>query len=284
MKKLKITAGAKTDIGNVKKVNQDAILCKIESIDESEFGLFVVCDGLGGLDCGEIASKKTVEYFEEWWNTKLKLIIRSKNNEKLIRLYLEEVLIKSNNELMKLSTEMNSKLGTTASALFIFNNNYYIVHIGDSRIYEVNSRLAQLTEDHSQYEMLRKQGIKNLDSVKRNVLTQCIGVNEELDILYKKGKISKDTNFLICSDGFHNKMEVKSVINKLKESSKNIKSEELQSICKALIHEVKEKGERDNITAIIVNIKYRKKKRACILISVICLLYLIIVISGVLFN
>ena len=278
MKKFKITVGAKTDIGNVKQVNQDALLCKIGSMNNNEFGLFVVCDGLGGLEYGEVASKKTTEYFEEWWNTNIKTILKTNDSEKLIRESLEEVLIKSNREIIQLSNEINSKIGTTASVLFILNKNYYIVHIGDSRIYEINKNMIQLTEDHSQYEMLRKQGIKNLQNVKKNVLTQCIGVNDKLDIFYKKGKISKNTNFLICSDGLHNKMDKESVINKFNnKNSKNFRTKDLQEICEKLIDEVKEKKERDNITAIAINVRQKSNKRknsflpGAILVASLCL-------------
>lgn len=278
MKKFKITVGAKTDIGNVKQVNQDALLCKIGSMNNNEFGLFVVCDGLGGLEYGEVASKKTTEYFEEWWNTNIKTILQTNDSEKLIRESLEEVLIKSNREIIQLSNEINSKIGTTASVLFILNKNYYILHIGDSRIYEINKNMIQLTEDHSQYEMLRKQGIKNLQNVKKNVLTQCIGVNDKLDIFYKKGKISKNTNFLICSDGLHNKMDKESVINKFNnKNSKNFRTKDLQEICEKLIDEVKEKKERDNITAIAINVRQKRNKRknnflpGAILVASLCL-------------
>ena len=278
MKKFKITVGSKTDIGNVKQVNQDALLCKIGSMNNNEFGLFVVCDGLGGLEYGEVASKKTTEYFEEWWNTNIKTILQTNDSEKLIRESLEEVLIKSNREIIQLSNEINSKIGTTASVLFILNKNYYIVHIGDSRIYEINKNMIQLTEDHSQYEMLRKQGIKNLQNVKKNVLTQCIGVNDKLDIFYKKGKISKNTNFLICSDGLHNKMDKESVINKFNnKNSKVFRTKDLQEICENLIDEVKEKKERDNITAISINVRQKSNKRknnflpGAILVASLCL-------------
>lgn len=278
MKKFKITVGAKTDIGNVKQVNQDALLCKIGSMNNNEFGLFVVCDGLGGLEYGEVASKNTTEHFEEWWNTNIKTILQTNDSEKLIRESLEDVLIKSNREIIQLSNEINSKIGTTASVLFILNKNYYIVHIGDSRIYEINKNMIQLTEDHSQYEMFKKQGIKNLQNVKKNVLTQCIGVNDKLDIFYKKGKISKNTNFLICSDGLHNKMDKESVINKFNnKNSKIFRTKDLQEICENLIDEVKEKNERDNITAIAINIRQKSNKRkksflpGAILVASLCL-------------
>lgn len=286
MKKFKITVGAKTDIGNVKQVNQDALLCKIGSMNNNEFGLFVVCDGLGGLEYGEVASKNTTEHFEEWWNTNIKTILQTNDSEKLIRESLEDVLIKSNREIIQLSNEINSKIGTTASVLFILNKNYYIVHIGDSRIYEINKNMIQLTEDHSQYEMLKKQGIKNLQNVKKNVLTQCIGVNDKLDIFYKKGKISKNTNFLICSDGLHNKMDKESVINKFNnKNSKNFRTKDLQEICENLIDEVKEKKERDNITAIAINIRQKSNKRkksflpGAILVASLCLVGSMVVIK-----
>lgn len=257
MNNLKLSIGVTTDKGNVKKVNQDAFLCKVGSIGENEFGLFVVCDGLGGLEQGEVASRRTIKNFNEWWNQDLKEILKSDDIDNLIKTSLENVITKSNEEIIQYSEMINARLGTTATALFIINKEYYIVHIGDSRVYKVDKKIKKLTEDHTHYEMVRKQGkLKELKNIKKNVLTQCIGVNKDLNIYFNKGKVKNNTTFIVCSDGFYHKMNEKKVCKKLK--SKKLEGDSLQEYCEKFVDEVKHNGERDNITLITIKTKLKR--------------------------
>ena len=151
---------------------------------------------------------------------------------------------------------INSKLGTTATALFIINKEYYIVHIGDSRVYNLDKKIKQLTEDHTHYEMVRRQGrLKELKNIKKNVLTQCVGVNKDLKIYFNKGKVKNNTTFIVCSDGFYNKMNEKKVCKKLR--FKKLEGDSLQEYCEEFVDEVKQNGERDNITLITIKVKLR---------------------------
>ena len=215
-----------------------------------------MCDGLGGLEHGEVASRRTIKNFNEWWNKDLKEILKSDDIDNLIKISLENVITKSNEEIIEYSEMINSKLGTTVTALFIINKEYYIVHIGDSRVYNLDKKIKQLTQDHTQYEMVRRQGkLKELKNIKKNVLTQCVGVNKDLKIYFNKGKVKNNTTFIVCSDGFYNKMNEKKVCKKLK--SKKLEGDSLQEYCEEFVDEVKQNGERDNITLITIKIKLR---------------------------
>lgn len=258
MNSLKLNIGAKTDVGNVKKVNQDAFLCKVGSFGENEFGLFVVCDGLGGLSYGEVASSRVIKYFNEWWHNELKEIINNYYDEGTIKKSIENIIIKSNNEIINFSKQNNTKIGTTVSVLFIIDQKYYILHIGDSRVYKIDKKVQKLTEDHTYYELLRKQGkISELANIKKNVLVQCVGVKEELDIYFNKGNIESSCTFIVCSDGFYNKMDEKKVEKFFK--SKNLTSSVIQEYCDDLVDEVKKGGERDNITLLTIKVDLDKE-------------------------
>ena len=256
MSKVQISIGATTDKGNIKTVNQDAFLCKIGSSDSNEFGLFVVCDGLGGLECGEIASSTIIKNFNKWWDYDIKEIMKSSNIENIIISSLENIINKSNKELIEYSKKMNYKMGSTTTVLFIMNKKYYISHIGDSRIYLIDKKVRQLTLDHTQYEMLRKQGkYEELKNARKNVLTQCVGVNEALDIQSHIGTIKNNTNFLICSDGFYHKMSEREIYKRFK--SRKLESDSLQEECENLVDDIKQMGERDNITLITIKVKVK---------------------------
>ena len=257
MNRLEIIGVGRSDKGNIKKVNQDAYLCKIDIINGHKVGLFVVCDGLGGLKYGEVASSKTVEKFNLWFEKDLKEILKAYNCDDVIKESIEQIIKKSNSEIIEFSNRMGTKVGTTATVLFIINNKYYICHIGDSRVYKIDRRFVQLTEDHTQYEMFKKKGkISELKYIRKNVLTQCIGVNENLNIYVNKGYIKRESNFILCSDGFYNKMNKYKINKKLK--NKYINKDLIEECCESFIEDIKKRKERDNITLLIVKVKFNK--------------------------
>lgn len=260
--KYTIEAGAVSDKGIVKQVNQDSILVQIGEHNGGDFGLFIVCDGLGGLTQGEIASRKTVNNFKQWWNDKIEIFINEYEPQKIID-SLCEIVRKSNEEIIKYSNEIGSRVGTTISALLILKDNYYIVHVGDSRIYSINKKFNKLTEDHSYVAMKVKKGEITWDearkSKERNILLQCVGVKEKLDIFTTVGKIKGNENFCICCDGFYNTMEEEKIIIAIKKL-KNKTSSNLTDLSKSLVEEIKRKGERDNISIILVSLKLKEKR------------------------
>ena len=259
MKKQEFIIGVKTDIGNKKNINQDSFLCKTGNLNGSDFGLFLVCDGIGGLSKGEIASNKVVKSFDEWWKTNLKkIMIESSDIFNDIKKSLEDTMYKANNKIIQYSQENNIQLGTTATLIFIMDGRYYIAHIGDSRVYEVRKNINQLTEDHTHYAKLIKEGkFEEAKKVKKSVLVQCIGIKSNINLYISEGYINKDTNFLICSDGFYNKMN-ESKIKKIFKSRK-VKEYYMQEKCEELVEEVKSKRERDNITLIALKVNLKRK-------------------------
>lgn len=249
----------KTDKGTVKKINEDNFLIKVAKVNDKEFGLFAICDGLGGLSNGDLASKKMVLALERWWNSKIKLIINSSLDDKDILIEFSLVTREVNRELIQYSKENNVKLGTTASILFVFKKKFYICHIGDSRIYTVDNEIKALTKDHTYYnDLISKGKFNEAKTVKKSILTQCIGSSISIKPHFIVGNLPKDVLFILCCDGFYNKLSSKEILNMKEELYETSDYGYMGQICTKYIELVKSKGERDNIT--VLAIKYSIEK------------------------
>lgn len=245
-----------TDKGIRKKINQDGLLINVAKTSKGKVALFAVCDGMGGLQQGELASATVIRGLKNWFDNELKELINSENinGEGAILLNLEEYIKELNEKILKYGEENNVKLGTTVTALLTVYDNYYIFHIGDSRAYKVENGLIQLTNDHTLVSREVSRGNLTAEEAKihprKNVLLQCIGATRVIDPQIVSGKLKINTFYILCSDGFYHKISDLEVLNKL---NKNINTEkEMKNIAIELVELVKSRKELDNITAMII--------------------------------
>jgi len=239
---LKISAVGISDVGTLKHVNQDSFVYKIVEADNSYAGLFAVADGVGGLDDGEISSAIAISNLNKWWDRDFRNLYN--DTEKLISSLIQCFNI-SNAQIMDYSKFKNVKTATTLSVLLIHKNNYYIVHIGDSRIYKITRSIKMLTIDHSC--LIDK--IINRKVYRKSVLTECLGDKVEINYYYSSGKISKNDIFIVCSDGINKTITDDEILKIVKKQKSN-----LDIACKSIIDEAKGRGETDNITLILAKI------------------------------
>lgn len=228
-------AAGRTDRGKVRELNEDS------------FGyndnIYVVADGMGGHQAGEVASAIAVE-------TILKTAITGE-----IKAALKKTLAEANQTIFtqsEQSKEFNG-MGTTIAVLFLDDGQAFVTHIGDSRVYYLsNNNLKQLTSDHSLVNELVKTGEITVEEAKshpqRNILTQALGSNEVLDPKIIKIQVSKGDKFLLCSDGLTGSIP-ESHIRELMSLE-----EEPEAIVNRLIDSANELGGADNITALLVEI------------------------------
>ncbi|KNY25074.1 PP2C family protein-serine/threonine phosphatase [Pseudobacteroides cellulosolvens] len=245
-----------TDAGIVKTVNQDSIFIRIGKNKYSTYGIFAIADGMGGLSHGEVASRMTCDALNVWWDDYLPDILNSnsKNLFEDLDVSLKELFNKVNSEIYCYASQVGDKAGTTLTVLFIYNSEFLIKHIGDSRVYRIGKEVEQLTYDHTWVACQVLSGYITHEEAKnhpkRNILTQCLGVFTEVDVYTNRGIIEKEDVFLICSDGFYDKLNE----NDLRKGAVLLRekpsySEELAG---DLISFVKRRGERDNISLILV--------------------------------
>lgn len=218
--------GVASLIGRNRKVNQDKLLVKVgEEPEFGEFGLFVVADGMGGLSSGEKASSICVEELNNWWTEELcKLLVLEKPLEEKIKQIsekLEHEFYRINEKIISIGNVLGKKIGTTLTAVLIYRGFYIIKHIGDSRAYYVGeSDIKLLTTDHSWVGEQVRCGIITNEEARfhpdKNILTQCIGVRNDIEINAVSGEFKKDDALILCSDGFYNIVQDSEIQKNLK--------------------------------------------------------------------
>jgi PPM family protein phosphatase len=242
-----ISAGV-TDIGMTRKSNQDSIC-----IDE-ELKLFVVADGMGGHNGGDIASQLTVEHFPQFVRS---LKDQIKDPKDLLKNCVQQVNQKIYTKAQ--AEPLLKGMGTTMVANYFHSNNLYLSNVGDSRCYLVqNSQLYQLSRDHSFVQELVNQGIYTRDVAKndkqKNVITRTVGFEPNVDADVFTYKVCKNDVFLICSDGLHGKVsdpDILHLINQFIPDPASATRDDVKSLVQALIDQANMNGGQDNISVII---------------------------------
>ena len=181
-----------SDIGIKRKDNQDNFWSARLIVDGSEVGVVCICDGMGGLDNGGLASRIVVSDVRDYLTSHVGV-------EGLL-----EVLRKSNETIRTLSRAEKKSMGTTCTVIVCRDGVYEIAHIGDSRCYLLRDHeFNALTKDHSalaKYKITKKNDPEMYKKYK-NKLTRCIGVQEHIDVDYYSGEYNEGDMFLCCSDG-----------------------------------------------------------------------------------
>lgn len=246
---------AKTDIGIVKNTNQDSLSVKIINTSIGRMSFAVLCDGMGGLAKGEVASASVIRAFDEWTRNDFPLLCRDNIDGNTIRAQWEKILREQNNTIKKYGIKQGVRLGTTAVIVLITENNYYIMNVGDSRAYEITDKLTQLTND--QTFVAREVALGNMTpeqaevDERRSVLLQCIGASEEVYPDFFMGKTQINATYLLCSDGFRHEISSNEIYAKLQpdvlfdDLSMNQNTIEL-------IELNKQRNERDNISVVLI--------------------------------
>lgn len=255
---------ARTDIGKKYKSNEDFYVLPvqdkenaIENIDRHKGMLFVLCDGMGGGNAGEVAGKLTAtwimkDYYAENKSSKLLNLFKSTKNqyERLIK-----IINNVNKRIYDLSQEYKqyNGMGTTLVASLFIGDNLYINSVGDSRCYLLrNSKLMQLTEDQSEVWKLYKMGAITKDEIRKhprnNIITMAVGIQEDIEINEYKYKIKKNDIYLMCSDGLSDMVSENKITTIL------ASSDDLDKKADNLIKAANNEGGKDNITAIIIEV------------------------------
>ncbi|MDR0445841.1 MAG: serine/threonine-protein phosphatase [Oscillospiraceae bacterium] len=250
-----ISAG--TDIGPVKDVNQDSLFVRVIRAGERRMVLAVICDGMGGLARGELASAALLRAFTDWMNRELPPLARGYIDDGVIRAQWDEILSRQNEKIIEYGTAHGIQLGTTIVALLITDRRYYIANVGDCRAYEISDSLRQITRD--QTVVAREVARGNMtqeeadDDPRRNVLLQCVGVSGEVVPDFFFGDTRRDAVYMLCSDGFRHELTPGELYAALRPAPGEAASAEEMKLClERLIDTNKRRGERDNISVVAV--------------------------------
>jgi protein phosphatase len=227
--------GAATHVGKVRRVNED---CHIALPD---LGVWVVADGIGGHDDGQLASRTVIEF--------IATVGQSVSAGDLLA-RVEDRIIRANDRLRRISRERRIVTGTTVAALLVHSRFYACVWAGDSRIYLLrNGALHPLTRDHSEAQELLDKGILTAEEAenwpRRNVITRAIGIQDEPELEIEQGLVQPGDAFVVCSDGLTKHLSDQEIAALAGEGS-------AQEACAALVAKTLERGATDNVTVILV--------------------------------
>lgn len=242
-----------TDVGARKKTNQDSCLCIQGTYKDHEFAVACICDGMGGLAKGEVASAALIKAVEEWCEKDLPDFLQS-GKTRVFDKSVGRMLCDTSIRIKNYSAGIGA-CGTTIAMVVLYRHTFHIVNVGDSRVYMFTKSLHQLTKDHTYVQREVDRGHLTLEEAehhpRRSVLLQCVGAGETLAPDYLHGRYHESTTFLVCCDGFRHVLTPREMedcflpANILDEQKA---TRDLQSC----VNLIKSRGEKDNISAILV--------------------------------
>ena len=215
-----------TDIGNGRPSNQDAYLLRQKEKNGKLYLLAVVCDGMGGLKKGEIASHYIVEVLKQWFDETLFDGLETMGID-MIEQNLIDLIRRINQNLLLMSRRMEEtkSMGSTLTLLFVEEHEFFVLNVGDSRTYWFDRDRKFVTTDHTL----------------ADIRIDCY-----------KGRLNPGMEFLLCTDGFYGLLEEEEIYQV--EASK----EQIKEWVQKCFQKVKRRGELDNLSCVIVKVPNKK--------------------------
>ena len=237
---------SKTDVGLARRSNQDAY-----ATGELPGGVAwaVVCDGMGGVGGGNIASALAVKTISE----QISASYREGMSSNSVRTMLESAITAANLAVYDASQQSAdlAGMGTTVVACVILNGTAHISHVGDSRAYLFSREsIRQITRDHSLVEELMEAGAITAEQARshpqKNVITRALGSEARVDCDYFTFTLQNGDILLMCSDGLSN------IVSDLEMLQCAREYHEPETLCRSLMSKALNRGARDNVTILAV--------------------------------
>jgi len=243
-----------TDVGKVRDHNEDAIG------SQPEIGLWVLADGMGGYNAGEVASGIAVK-------TILDLVTQACKREKRAEIesgtgYMRQTIVLRDaihraNKVINQTAQSQPQcegMGTTLVASLFYDNRVSIAHVGDSRMYRLRgNRFEQITMDHSLLQELVDRGFYSQEeaqrSTNRNYVTRALGVEANVEVEVQEIEVQKGDYFLMCSDGLPDMVEDEDIHLTISTFSNDVRT-----VGEQLIKLTNDNGGRDNVSVVLVRV------------------------------
>jgi protein phosphatase len=284
---LKLAAADRTDVGRQREQNEDYAYKRIESTEEGDKGLFIVADGMGGYEAGEVASKLAVETISRALDSFFKPIpdqptiqldlnqtvpIATPNNSKpdqnqtrkltgtpsvpAIEERLRTAIQQANRDILRYGERQPASrgLGSTITTVLIQGEQAYIANVGDSRTYLLRDhKLKALTRDHSLVQRLVEANQITPEAVythpQRNVIYRSLGAgHKNIEVDIFSEIVQPGDIFLLCSDGLWEMVRHQDLEKVLNTT------DHLEKLCDKLIALANQNGGEDNITAVLAQV------------------------------
>jgi serine/threonine protein phosphatase PrpC len=252
---MELAVAAITDVGRVRTNNEDSHFA------DADLGLFVVCDGMGGHNAGEVASQATCDIVQREVTAASRLRERylatgGNDDAAALRKMLEEAVGTACREVYKKASKEPelAGMGTTCTVLLVVGHGKAVLaQVGDSRLYvRRGGRLHQLTEDHTYVNELLRRGSITREQARNhpqgNVLSRALGVQPGVAVDTMLFDVDPGDTFLLCSDGLHHYFQ------DARELEAGLAGDDLTQAATALVKLALARGGHDNCTAIAVRI------------------------------
>lgn len=246
---------AKTDIGIKKSTNQDSLSVKVINSPMGRMTFAILCDGMGGLEKGEVASATVIKAFEKWVYESLPGLCNSYIEDSVLREQWCKIINEQNDIIKSYGARQGVRLGTTAVVMLLTQNRYYVLNVGDSRAYEIIDGMNQITSD--QTFVAREVALGNMTEEqarydeRRNVLLQCVGASDDVypDMFF--GDVKENATYMLCSDGFRHEITAQEIYDKFRpDANYDANTMDIHSL--ELIELNKQRREQDNISVVLV--------------------------------
>lgn len=236
--------------GMCRTTNEDAIF-----IFNTTFGclpnLYIVADGMGGHNAGEVASNSAIQFFCEYiHDNRMKMI---KENYEYLDVIKKGILY-ANSKIFENSQSDNhlAGMGTTFIVASILNNTLLVENVGDSRLYIIrNKEIIQISVDHTYVMEMLKSGNLTEEELfnhpNKNIITRAVGTGEDLNVDTFEVELQSDDIIMMCSDGLSNMLNDNESVEII------LKSNNIEEAIDSLINHANEKGGLDNISIILIN-------------------------------
>ena len=233
---MNVSVGAKSDVGRVRKGNEDAMLV--------EAPLFVVADGMGGHLAGDVASATAVE-----------TIKRSSEEQPPSEPSTLEAYVRAANKAIwekALADAQLQGMGTTCTLLFLDGATAHIAHVGDSRAYLLrDGEFSQLTEDHTLVERMVREGkLERTEAARhpqRSIITRALGVESDVEVDLSTFEVTEGDRVLLCSDGLSSMVDDSEIETLLRDASG------AEAAANDLVNAALEAGGEDNVTVVVLD-------------------------------
>jgi PPM family protein phosphatase len=241
-----------SDSGKVRSHNEDCIESR------PEIGLYVLADGMGGYNAGEVASGMATSLIAdgvaEFWKPD---VLRKVPREEAMRMaeqLVREQIVRANTAVYQ--TSQNNPecagMGTTLVACMFYDNFVMVGHIGDSRLYRLRGDdLGPVTRDHSLLQEQIDSGLITKEQARlssnKNLVTRALGIDPTVEPEIHVYEVEKDDLFLLCSDGLNDMVEDEEIRLTLLTLRNN-----LALTAQQLVQAANDNGGRDNISVMLV--------------------------------
>lgn len=243
---MRAIAAGLTDVGRERTHNEDRFILL------PQFHVYVVADGMGGHQSGEVASRMAASTIAGYFRGSSNL------NGDAVVLLLRDAVVDANSKIFARADDSRAHrgMGTTvvAAAYSEPDRSLHIAHAGDSRAYLLRSgELRQLTRDHSLLAdaLLERPELTEADLsyLPKNVITRALGIGPSVDVDVTSVAVDIGDVFLLCSDGLHGLVEEKEIASII------VNHDALTQACEKLVERANDNGGRDNITAVLIRIE-----------------------------